>query len=185
MSKVKHTIFASRLNRALDKLGMDKKPSHRAKALGGVMGVSYQAAGKWLDGRSLPDTEKLDALARFVNVSIDYLFGRDWMQMATNFPDGCHVTKSPGNCFSGEVSASDTLVIAPIVSDRYNDGSLFVIETPRDVLIRRLNFDGLDRLTATFEDDTGIETKVVEGAENVANYLKAVTGEVVAVIRSM
>mgnify|MGYP000513035659 CR=1 FL=1 len=45
-------------------------------SLADQLGLSQQAIAKWETGKSEPDTDLLNRLALFYNVSVDYLLGR-------------------------------------------------------------------------------------------------------------
>lgn len=51
-----------------------------------VLDVSIGAVGNWETGNRKPDTEMLDKIARYFNVSVDYLLGRtgDTLPVGTN-----------------------------------------------------------------------------------------------------
>lgn len=68
--------FASRLNQALDALEL-RKPDllrgGRQTAVAKLFKVSQPAAGKWLKGESMPETKRLPAIARALEVRYEWL----------------------------------------------------------------------------------------------------------------
>ena len=50
-----------------------KKRGITQDGMGNFFGISRQAISSWESGKSLPDIDNLIALARFFNVSLDYL----------------------------------------------------------------------------------------------------------------
>ncbi len=65
----KNTVFCNRLNT----LFYNKKESQEAAAK--VFNTSRQTFGNWLAGRNQPDFETLIKIAKYYNVSTDYLLG--------------------------------------------------------------------------------------------------------------
>jgi transcriptional regulator with XRE-family HTH domain len=68
--------FSQRLRHALEQAGYSSSPSafvreYNLRADGAV--VSVHAARKWLLGESIPTQEKLQILARWLGVSVDWL----------------------------------------------------------------------------------------------------------------
>ena len=56
-----------------------------------VLDVSIGAVGNWETGNRTPDTEMLDRIARYFNVSVDYLLGRT----GETFPVGTNILPLP------------------------------------------------------------------------------------------
>lgn len=54
------------------------------KELANILGVSQQTIGSWEVGRTSPDPEMINRIARFFNVTTDYLLGNDVPAAATN-----------------------------------------------------------------------------------------------------
>lgn len=65
----KNCEFYNRLNKCFG----DRNESQEAVAK--ALGTTRQTFGNWLSGRNQPDFEKLIALAKYYNVSVDYLLG--------------------------------------------------------------------------------------------------------------
>lgn len=63
--------FAARLNEALDDAEIPERK--RRKTLAGWCGVSREAARKWLSGESRPETKRIDALAKYLDVNGEWL----------------------------------------------------------------------------------------------------------------
>jgi phage repressor protein C with HTH and peptisase S24 domain len=63
--------FAQRLRRAL--LGAGYPERGGATRLARDLGISERAVGKWLNGESMPDTKRLDALSRTLGVPAEWL----------------------------------------------------------------------------------------------------------------
>ncbi len=66
-----HFSFAARLDEVCDDMELPERG--RAKALGALFGVSYQAAQKWLDGLSFPTTETVIDVATWADVNVNWL----------------------------------------------------------------------------------------------------------------
>jgi transcriptional regulator with XRE-family HTH domain len=64
-------------------------------SLANILGLSQQAIAKWETGNSEPDSDMLDKLASFFNVSVDYLLGRTnertSNKTSTDLPDDVQV----------------------------------------------------------------------------------------------
>lgn len=60
-----------RLRKAMEVAGM------RGKDLARSLGVHYVTVSRWLHGATEPCIEELVAIARTLNVSVDYLVGMD------------------------------------------------------------------------------------------------------------
>lgn len=69
-------IFAKRLNELIK----EKKLVHEDVAQG--IGVTRQGVGKWVSGDSVPDVLTVAKLAKFFNVSVDYLAGNSDVRTA-------------------------------------------------------------------------------------------------------
>ena len=63
------------LPKALKILRTNRKMSQ--KELADIIGVSQQTIGSWEVGRTSPDPDMINKLARFFNVTTDYLLGND------------------------------------------------------------------------------------------------------------
>lgn len=64
-------IFPLRL-----RLLMQQEPKTSQETLGNAVGVTRQAVGHYIDGKSSPSWETLSAIADYFSVSTDYLLGR-------------------------------------------------------------------------------------------------------------
>lgn len=69
--------FSDRLNRALDSAGFASVNAGRYTALGSQYGTSRQQANRWCSGQAIPSPQTLVQMADDLNVTIDWLFGRD------------------------------------------------------------------------------------------------------------
>lgn len=86
--------FSQRLRQALEQAGFSSSPSafvreYNLRADGAV--VSVHAARKWLLGESIPTQEKMQILARWLGISVDWLrFGgmQDEAARAGSVPEG-------------------------------------------------------------------------------------------------
>jgi len=61
--------FSERLKELREEKGLN------LATLGKELGVSYVAIGRWERGTRIPNMDSLIAIAKFFNVSIDYLVG--------------------------------------------------------------------------------------------------------------
>lgn len=64
--------FSQRLHRALDYAHIPKKRG-RPAAVAKLFGVSREAARKWLDAESIPDTKRIPQIARRLQVRAEWL----------------------------------------------------------------------------------------------------------------
>lgn len=69
------TLFAARLNEAIDSSGLrvPLKGRGRQQAVGDLFGVSQKGARKWLEAEGFPTLEKAVEIARRLDVSIEWL----------------------------------------------------------------------------------------------------------------
>ncbi|CAG9256145.1 hypothetical protein PCAR4_40231 [Paraburkholderia caribensis] len=65
--------FSARLNEALDHIRFPAKGRGRQQALADQMGVSQKGARKWLEGESMPEQVRLEALADWLQVNFEWL----------------------------------------------------------------------------------------------------------------
>ena len=65
--------FAARLNDVLDEAGLPKIGQGRQSALGKLLDVPPQQAGRWLKGEDFPKTSQLVKLAQHVGVRSNWL----------------------------------------------------------------------------------------------------------------
>lgn len=73
--------FAARLNDVLDEAGLPKIGQGRQSALGKLLDVAPQQAGRWLKGEDFPKTSQLVKLAQHVGVRSNWLLsgaGEKW-----------------------------------------------------------------------------------------------------------
>lgn len=63
--------FAQRINYAMDNKNYPIRG--RARVLSKEFGVSDKGAGKWLKGEAIPETSKIPTLAKFLNVTSEWL----------------------------------------------------------------------------------------------------------------
>lgn len=69
-----------------------------------IMGVKNSAVSKWECGRTLPDAEQLTALAKFYDVTVDYLLGVSGEQ---SLFDDARVPKSEVQSLFDRLTATD------------------------------------------------------------------------------
>lgn len=65
--------FSDRMNIALDMSGFPAKGKGRQGSVAKMFGVSQQAARKWLEGESIPDTKRISEIAKKLKVSGEWL----------------------------------------------------------------------------------------------------------------
>lgn len=73
MSDLERKGFSDRLNTLCDGNGIPPKGKARQTKLAKLFGVSQKGARKWLEGEGYPSTEKGIEIARWANVSYDWL----------------------------------------------------------------------------------------------------------------
>ena len=64
--------FAERFNTTLDRIGISRNWGRRAQ-VARLFGVSETAAGKWLDGESMPETKRLPGMAHILGCDVNWL----------------------------------------------------------------------------------------------------------------
>ena len=79
--------FAKRMNKVADWLGIPPKGNNRQSALGKIFGVSQESARKWLEGESLPQTQKCIEIAKRAKVSFDWLMTGRGVGFYENTPE--------------------------------------------------------------------------------------------------
>lgn len=92
--------FSRRLAAAMNAAGHDPRPSVLFKQFNSSYvgrSVSFQSASRWLNGRSIPEQDKLQVLARLYGVSPQVLrFGdkpaRTIAEARANWPDALNAT---------------------------------------------------------------------------------------------
>lgn len=67
----RYIVFGNRLNDALQNRGM------KQKQLAACLGVDQTTVSRWVCGVTLPNVEHLKKIVDTLNVSVDYLFGRE------------------------------------------------------------------------------------------------------------
>lgn len=72
MSKLKDE-FAKRLHLAADRMGIPPEGENRQAEFGKKLGVSQQAASKWLNGQSIPKHELCIEIAIKAKISLEWL----------------------------------------------------------------------------------------------------------------
>lgn len=85
--------FSLRLAEAMRAAGLEARPSILEKkfnlSYSGARPVTYQTARKWLRGQAIPTQDKLETLARWLNVSAHYLrFGEGSPGSVRELPAG-------------------------------------------------------------------------------------------------
>lgn len=65
--------FAARLNEICDDMGLPPKGDGRQVALASKFEVSQKGARKWLESESMPQTQKIIEIAKWANVSTEWL----------------------------------------------------------------------------------------------------------------
>jgi len=65
--------FSKRMNIVADMLGVPPKGSNRQTLLGKMFNVSQESARKWLEGESIPQTEKCIEIAKKAKVGFEWL----------------------------------------------------------------------------------------------------------------
>ena len=81
---------------------MRKQSSLSQEGLASLLGVTRQAVQKWESGSSRPDMDNLAALARYFNVSLDYLVTG---QERTAPPRPSSTTTTPAGTMSTRAAA--------------------------------------------------------------------------------
>jgi len=66
--------FAERLNTALDDLGVPKKGRGRQTTASEVLGRSYKAVRRWLEGEGWPKRDDWNDIAKKCKVRVEWLF---------------------------------------------------------------------------------------------------------------
>lgn len=67
--------FAMRLQKSMDLKSYPLRG--RARILSKEFGISDKAASKWLNGEAIPETSKIPILAKFLNVTSEWLLSGD------------------------------------------------------------------------------------------------------------
>ncbi|MBA2657071.1 MAG: hypothetical protein H0U70_08825 [Tatlockia sp.] len=70
-------VFAERLNKELDTIGLPTRSDERIEALSKLIKIPKFKAAAFLEGISLPDELTLNRLAQEFEVSIDWLLGKN------------------------------------------------------------------------------------------------------------
>lgn len=70
-------IFGHRINQVLDNFGYPRKGTGRNVALAEEFNVTVSASRKWIEGIAIPTYDKLVAMCRKFNISIDWVLGND------------------------------------------------------------------------------------------------------------
>lgn len=123
------------------------------------IGVSRQALGKWANGETVPDIIDLKKLARYFNVSADYLLGLNDIQ--TTNPDLIKACKYTG---LDEVSINK---IAKIT----NDYPIEIVESFINNYFDNVLYETLSIL-ATFEDETLLHFHIHYGLNGFEREIK-------------
>jgi len=71
--KEPESLFAKRLNDGLDKIGFAPKGKGRQVKLAEQFKISHESVRKWLSGKSMPEMSKIPELAKFLNVTPEWL----------------------------------------------------------------------------------------------------------------
>lgn len=69
--------FTERLHRELDAIGVPERSSERTEALSKLIKIPRFKAEAILSGNLLPDAEHLELLATELEVSVDWLLGKE------------------------------------------------------------------------------------------------------------
>ncbi len=91
-----------------------KKSGLSQEGLAELLGVSRQAVQKWEAGTSRPDLDNLAALARYFNVSLDYLVTGQQAK-----PASTTIVNNYYSCFQYEYKSKRTLFGLPLVHIRF------------------------------------------------------------------
>lgn len=73
LKKEPESFFAKRLNESLDKIGFAAKGKGRQVQLADQFKISHESVRKWLSGKSMPEISKIPELAKFLNVTPEWL----------------------------------------------------------------------------------------------------------------
>ena len=95
-----------------------KKTGLSQEGLAELLGVSRQAVQKWEAGTSRPDLDNLAALARYFNVSLDYLVTGQERQTAPEQPPTT-IVNNYYTCYQYEYKSKRTLFGLPLVHIRF------------------------------------------------------------------
>ena len=87
------------------------------EGLAGLLGVSRQAVQKWETGASRPDLDNLASLARYFNVSLDYLVTGQESQACSD-PASTTIVNNYYSTFQYEYKSTRTLFGLPLVHVR-------------------------------------------------------------------
>lgn len=102
-----------------------KKSGLSQEGLADLLGVSRQAVQKWETGASRPDLDNLAALARYFNVSLDYLVTGQEARAASE-PAPTTIVNNYYSCFQYEYKSKRTLFGLPLVHIRFGRRGLGV-----------------------------------------------------------
>lgn len=72
MNKTEPELFSDRLRIALERAGIPRVRG-QTQRVADKMGVSHTAVSKWLSGQQMPDNERIVTLAKWLEVSAEWL----------------------------------------------------------------------------------------------------------------
>ena len=102
-----------------------KRSGLSQEGLAELLGVSRQAVQKWEAGTARPDLDNLVALARYFNVSLDYLVTGQEAKAASDTTSAT-VVNNYYACFQYEYKSKRTLLGLPLVHIRFGSGGIGV-----------------------------------------------------------
>ena len=129
--------------------------------LGALLGVSRQAIQKWESGASMPDIENLVAIAKFFDVSVDYLLSG----IDSRDTELLRITHNTLPTYSKQPTWEAYFKQLPI---EYRQ----CLDEGKDVSVYEKFFDAVNSMPDTPEKDdaANIIFRIVENAPPVRNY---------------
>ena len=135
------------------------------EGLASLLGVTRQAVQKWESGSSRPDMDNLAALARYFNVSLDYLVTGEERSAP---PPAATIINNYYSRWHYEYKSPQTFFGLPLIHIRLGERGLEICEIAPGIDLRRDILDLLDFDAAVAEDLKTMDLSFAEARQNDA-----------------